>query len=148
MWDLTIHPLGDPTSSLAHRPVSGSDIICNIPNPPLADIVPFELSLNVFKMHLLGRGFHTLMRNVSFPSPTDVSHTTPPPRSPNLLQNSLFSLQQQHLNINKERKLPPNTFLILKGRMEKHLLHYQRTFVLGPTDIKGLKGRRPNRASI
>ena len=39
--------------------------------------VSIELSFPArFKMRLLGRGFHTLIKNVSFPSPTDVgSHT-------------------------------------------------------------------------
>ena len=33
----------------------------------------------VFKTWLLGRGFHTLVRNASFPSPTDLgSHNLPP----------------------------------------------------------------------
>ena len=33
---------------LAHRPVSGSDTICNGPDPPLANIVLFGLSLSGF----------------------------------------------------------------------------------------------------
>ena len=32
-----------------------------------------------FKTRLLGRGFHTLIRNVSFPSPTDVGSHNPSP---------------------------------------------------------------------
>ena len=63
-------------SSLAYRPVSGSDTICNGPSPPLTDIFLFEFSLSGFpsrfKMRLLGRGFHTLIKGVSFSSPTDV----------------------------------------------------------------------------
>ena len=36
--------------------------------------------LHGFKTCLLGRGFHTLIRNISFPSPTNVgSHNPPPP---------------------------------------------------------------------
>ena len=62
-WDLTIH--------LPWRS-SGSDIIYNDPSPPLADIVLFGLPLKVFKTRLLGRGFYTFRRNVSFPSPTNV----------------------------------------------------------------------------
>ena len=88
MWDPPIHPLRSPASLLAHclvstlllssasllvhRPMSGSDTICNSPSPPLADIDHFGLSLKVFKTLLLGRGFHTLIKNVSFSSPTDV----------------------------------------------------------------------------
>ena len=54
MWDLTIHPLEDPESLLAQRPVSGSDTICNDPSPPLVDIVHFgplciAINLAVFK---------------------------------------------------------------------------------------------------
>ena len=33
---------------------------------------PFRLPLKVFKTRLLERGFHTLLKNVSFSSPTDV----------------------------------------------------------------------------
>ena len=37
---------------------------------------PFGFPLKVFKMRLLGKGFHTLIKGVSFSSPTDVgSHT-------------------------------------------------------------------------
>ena len=72
MWDLIIHPPSSLVSSLAHRLVSGSDTICNNPSPPLVDIVLFGLSLKVFKMCLLEGGFHTLINNVSFSSPTDV----------------------------------------------------------------------------
>jgi len=72
MRDLTIHPLGGSASSMAHRPISSWDTIYNSPSPPLADIVLFRLSLKVFKMRLLGRDFHILIRNVSFSSPIDV----------------------------------------------------------------------------
>ena len=65
-------PLQGSASSLAHRTVSGSDTICNSPSPPLADIVLFGLSLKVFKTRLQGRGFYTLIKNVSLSSPTDV----------------------------------------------------------------------------
>ena len=52
MWDLTIHFLGGQCHLLAHYLVSSSDIIC--------------------KTQLLRKGFHTLIRNVSFYSSTDV----------------------------------------------------------------------------
>ena len=91
MWDPPIHLLRGPSSllahrlmstpfqgsasSLTHRPVFNSDTICNSPSLPLADIV-LGLPLKVFKMPLLGRGFHTLINNASFSSPTDVgSHS-------------------------------------------------------------------------
>ena len=49
---------------------------CNNLSPLLVDIVLFGLSfglpLKVFKTHLLERGFHTLINNVSFSSPTNV----------------------------------------------------------------------------
>ena len=79
-------PLGGPTSSLVHRPVSGSDTICNSPNPPLEDICPlcpvtYHRQPHGFKTHLLGRCFHTLIKNVSF-NPTPVGPSvlagTPP----------------------------------------------------------------------
>ena len=66
-------------SSLAHRPMSGSDTICNSPNPPLADIVrPLRIAVqpHSFKTRMLGRSFYTLIKNVSIPSPTDVHHSS------------------------------------------------------------------------
>ena len=43
-----VYPLRGTTSSLAHRPVSNFDIICNSSGPLLADIVLFGFSLKVF----------------------------------------------------------------------------------------------------
>ena len=76
-----VHPLRVSASSLAHCPVSGSNTIYNNSSPPLADIVLFRLPISGFSSMFflkrpLGRGFHTLIKNVSFFSPTDVeSHT-------------------------------------------------------------------------
>ena len=54
------------------------EIVCNSPSLPLAYIVLFGLSLTVIKMRLLGRSFHTLIKNVSFSSLTNVgSHNHP-----------------------------------------------------------------------
>ena len=39
-------------SSLAHRPKPNSNIICNVPDPPLTDIVLFGLSLSSFPSRL------------------------------------------------------------------------------------------------
>ena len=82
MQDLTIPPFEGSTSSLAHRPVSSFDTICNGPSPPLVNIVcfgslRFAVSLMVLK-HLLGRGFHTLIRNALFSSPTEVGSNNHP----------------------------------------------------------------------
>ena len=44
-------------SLLAHRPMSGSDTICNSPNPPLADFVLFGLSLSSFPFPFPSRFF-------------------------------------------------------------------------------------------
>ena len=82
MWDLIIHPLRGPTSSLAHRPVSGSYTICNRPNPPLTYIVRFGPRPHSFKTCLLGRSFHTLIKNALFSSPTNVGSHNPPPLGP------------------------------------------------------------------
>ena len=71
-----VHPLPGLVSSLAHRPVSGSDTISNNLSPPQTTIVLFGTflsgSLKIFKTRLLRRGFHTLLKNVLFSSPTDV----------------------------------------------------------------------------
>ena len=77
-------------SSLAHHPMSSSDTICNKLNPTTSRYCPpcafpsrlpknkFALSLPDFqKTSLLGRSFHTLIKNVSFSFPTDLrSHKT------------------------------------------------------------------------
>ena len=54
---------------------------CNDPDPPLADIVLFGLSLcpKGFKTRLQGEGFHTLINGGLFSSPTNVGHHNPPP---------------------------------------------------------------------
>ena len=81
---LCLLPLRETASLLAHRPMSDSDIICNSPSLPLTDIVllgfpfqyspcwafPFNIPLKVFKTRLLG--INTLIKGVSFSSPTDV----------------------------------------------------------------------------
>ena len=46
-------PLRGSVSSLAHHPMSGSDITCKGPSPPLVDIVLFELSLSSFPSRFL-----------------------------------------------------------------------------------------------
>ena len=56
-------------------------VTCNSPSPQIAYPLwafPFGLPLKVYKTHLLGRGFHTLIKNVSFSSPTDVGSHNPP----------------------------------------------------------------------
>jgi len=60
---------------LAHRLVTGSDTICNDPDSPLADIVLFRAFPQGFKTHLLGEGFHTLINDDLFSSPTNMGHT-------------------------------------------------------------------------
>ena len=65
-------------SSLAHRPVSDSHTICNRPSLPRVDIVLFRFSPQSFKTCLLGRGFHTLIKNDLFHSPTNVRSHKPP----------------------------------------------------------------------
>ena len=62
-----VHPLQVSASSLAHRPVSDSDTICNSPSPPLADIILFGLSLSSFR-----KRFPHPVKNTSFSSQTDV----------------------------------------------------------------------------
>ena len=44
-------------------------------------------------MCLLGRGFHTLIKNALFSSPTDVGSHDPPPSEPNVLTDTHSSLQ-------------------------------------------------------
>ena len=39
----------------------------------------FGFSLEIFKMSLVGRDFYTLVKNVLFPSPTDMGSHNPPP---------------------------------------------------------------------
>ena len=78
-------PFQGSASLLAHRPVSVFDTICNGSSLPSADISLFKLFLEVFKTCLLGRGFHTLIKNASFSSPIDVGSHNPLPSGPSVL---------------------------------------------------------------
>ena len=66
-----VYPLRGTARRLAHRPLSSSNTICNGPDPPLADIVLFGLSLSGspsrLKTRLLGEGFHTFIKGDSTP---------------------------------------------------------------------------------
>ena len=53
----------------------------------------FKLILKIFKTCMYGRGFHTLIKGVSFSSPTDVGSYNPPPSGPCFLASSHFFLQ-------------------------------------------------------
>ena len=71
---------------------------CNSPSLPLADIVLFGLSLSgypsrFFKTRLLGRGFHILIKGVSFSSLSDVGSHNPPPLGPSILAGTCCLLQ-------------------------------------------------------
>ena len=66
---------------------------CKGPNSSLADIVLFQLSRKVFKTHLLGRGFHTLIKNASFSSTIDVRSHNSPPLGPSILTGTHSLLQ-------------------------------------------------------
>ena len=57
-----VYPLWGRVRRLAHRPVSGSNTICNCPNPLLANVALFGFSASGFKSRLLGEGFHTLIK--------------------------------------------------------------------------------------
>ena len=63
-------------SSLAHRPVSSSDIIGNNQSSPLVDSPFWPITHprhpHRFQTCLLRRSFHTLVRNTLFPAPTNV----------------------------------------------------------------------------
>ena len=74
-------PLWGLASSLAHHSVSSSDTICNGTASRYCPlwVFPIELPLKVFKTRLLERGFHTLIKNVLFSSPTNVGSHNPPP---------------------------------------------------------------------
>ena len=92
-----------PTSSLAHRPVSCSDTICNDPFPPLTNIVCFSpimyrRPLHGFETCLLGRNFHTHIRNVSFSSSTEVHLTL---NFFNRFLNLHFCVSNIFMNFNK-----------------------------------------------
>ena len=60
-----VYPLRGIARRLAHRSVSGSNTICNNPDPPLADIILFRLFLSDspqdLKTHMLMEGFQTLI---------------------------------------------------------------------------------------
>ena len=92
MWDITIYPPSGPSvltgtsphvypiwgtaRRLAHRPVSGSNAICNDPHPQLTNSLwaLFWASPQGFRTRLLGEGFHTLINYGCSPPPTNVGH--------------------------------------------------------------------------
>ena len=97
-----VYPLRGTASLLTHCPVFGSDTICDDPGPPLADIILLGLSLagfplKVFKTRLLRKGFHTLIKDVLFSSPTDV-------RSHNKHQSQQISKEEQKQVVKNEQK--------------------------------------------
>lgn len=63
-----VHLLRDLASSLAHRPVSRSDIACNGLSPLLTNIVIFGVYLSGKCLYYKGRGFYTLVKKVWFSS--------------------------------------------------------------------------------
>ena len=129
MWDLAIHPTwwldvstecfiplynrGEISQSipfrgsaslLAHHLMSGPNTICNSPGSPLVDIVCFgplriTISLTFLQDVYWERGFHTLTRNASFSSLTDVeSHTHSLPSSNLCLLNKMKNLKPKTEN--------------------------------------------------
>ena len=74
-------------------------------------VFPFGLPLKVFKTCLLGRSFHTLIKNFSFSSPINVGSHNPTPAGPNVLANtrSLFQLMWD------SPVHPPSGFNVLTG---------------------------------
>ena len=89
MWDFTILPLGGPVSSLAHRPVSGSDNICKLKLTarrycPLWPIM-YRREPQGFKTRLLGKGFHTLIKRCFFLLSNQCGDLTILPRGPSIL---------------------------------------------------------------
>ena len=76
-------PPWEAASSLTHLPVSNSDTrYC-----PLW-LVTYRRRPHDFKTCLLGRSFHTLIRNVLFSSPTDVRSHNPLPLGANILADT------------------------------------------------------------
>jgi len=115
MWDLTIYLPWGPTSSLVHYSIPGSDTICNNSSPQLVNIVRFgplrnAVSFTVLKRPLLGRGFHTLLRNISFSFPTNVrSHNLIPLGDPT---SSLSHYSVSSSNTICNNPSPPLTYIV------------------------------------
>ena len=87
----SVHLLSGSTYSLANCLVSDLDTICNSSSLPIIDIILFGLfgiSLKVFKTRLLGRVFHTLIKNASFFFSTDVGSYNPPPLGSSVLADT------------------------------------------------------------
>ncbi|KAK1431414.1 hypothetical protein QVD17_07873 [Tagetes erecta] len=75
-------PFGGPASSLAHRPTTGSDTICNIPArrtmilSALAAGTPSSAAPHGFKTRHGRGGYHTLIKQCLVLLPTDVGSYT------------------------------------------------------------------------
>ena len=80
--------------------------MCNNSSSPLADIILFVLSsfglpLKVFKTRMLGRGFHALIKNVSFPSRLEMWDLTIFVYFGNLCLNSLVCFRWNFFELNQ-----------------------------------------------
>ena len=75
-----------------------------------------------FKTRLLGRGFHILIKNVSFSSPTDVGSHNPPPSGLNVL-TSTRSLLQSMWDPPPIHPLQSPTSLLAQTRMLERGFH-------------------------
>ena len=70
----------------------------NRPSPPRVNFClfwasPSGLPYKDFETCLLGRGFHTLIKNTLFPVSTDIGSHNPPPLGPNVLADTHSPLQ-------------------------------------------------------
>ena len=86
-------PLEGPMSSLTHYLVPSFDTICNSPSPLLVDIVcfdPLHITVNLTVLKRIVRGFHTLIWNVLFFSPTDMGSHNPHHQGSNVLAGTLL----------------------------------------------------------
>ena len=125
---------------------------CNNPSSPLIDIVRFGplcivVSLTVLKCVLLRRGFHTVIRNASLPSPTDVGSHNPPPFGPNVLADTLpgvwlwYHLWQPKSSTSKYCPLWPVTYHCQPHGFKTRLLrkgfhtHIRNVSFPFPTDV-------------
>ena len=90
-----------------------------------------------FKTRMLGRCFHTLIKGVSFFSPTDVRHYNPHPLGPSVIVDTHFFLQSMWDPYQIHPPLGSNVLTGTRSFLQSIWNPYQIHLPLGPSIFTG-----------
>ena len=93
-----------------------------------------DFSLKIFNICLLGRDFHTFIKNVSFFSSTDVRSHNPPPSGPSVLVGIRSSLQLTWdliIGWGEERNILYKCMKTLKGKPKENNILFSSCLHVG-----------------